>query len=135
MFNSLCVSLPSVRDITSKRKKSIEKAWNFSEERQNIEFYEELFKTCENSDFITGRKTEWRAFFDWIFNLTNMQKILEGNYKNSNNNGKTKEKESVYIQAAQEDPDEILSNFYQSFRKPNFDTEPIDYKIVEVNNE
>ena len=33
-----------------------------------------------NSDFLSGRKTDFRATPDWVINPSNLTKILEGNY-------------------------------------------------------
>ena len=40
---------------------------------------------AEESDFLSGRKTNWRADFNWLMNETNMVKVIEGNYKNMKN--------------------------------------------------
>lgn len=37
------------------------------------------------SDFLTGKKTDWRITFDWFVKPNNFPKVLDGNY---NNNGK-----------------------------------------------
>ena len=41
-----------------------------------------VFEIVSKSDFLTGRKTDWKCDFDWIFQKRNYIKILEGNYDN-----------------------------------------------------
>lgn len=77
-FNDICQSLPNVVKLTDNRKKAIETA-----ERQLGDMtFEKFFQKVENSDFLTGRKTDWRANFDWIISQGNIVKILEGNFDN-----------------------------------------------------
>ena len=81
-FNSTCTSLPKVKTITDKRKKSISKA---VELLGNIK-QEDFFCMVENSDFLTGRTGTWRGCcFDWITKPSNLVKIIEGNYENKSN--------------------------------------------------
>lgn len=82
-FHTNCPSLPKVRAITDARKKLIKARWMESEENQSTAFWVELFKTVEESDFLSGRCGAWTACsFDWIIKSANFIKILEGNYKN-----------------------------------------------------
>jgi hypothetical protein len=48
-----------------------------------------VFNKVVESDFLSGRKTDWRCNFDWIFNKTNFRKIYEGNYDNGASNNQT----------------------------------------------
>ena len=78
LFNSICVSLNKVRNLTDTRKKKIRNACETLDGD-----YEGFFKKVEASDFLTGRNGAWRnCGFDWIMNKSNMVKILEGNYDN-----------------------------------------------------
>lgn len=46
---------------------------------------EEVLKAIENirdSDFLLGRKTDWRIDFDWFVKPNNFPKVLDGNYLN-----------------------------------------------------
>lgn len=85
LFNSICVSLPKIKTVTEKRKAKIKT--RYQQIGNNPQAMENLFRAVEASDFLTNRKGEnkngWNATFDWIFNNEdNMQKIIEGNYKN-----------------------------------------------------
>lgn len=77
-FNSICASLPKVAKLTANRKKAITSA---SAILDDITF-EQFFTKIESSEFLTGRKTDWRSDFDWIMKPSNITKILEGNYDN-----------------------------------------------------
>lgn len=80
LFNSICKGLPSIRDLTDRRKKAIRDA------EQKVEEYggwEKLFKAVQHSDFLTGRNGAWtNCGFDWIIKPANVTKIMEGNYRN-----------------------------------------------------
>ena len=42
----------------------------------------EMMRKIPKSDFLSGRKKDWRCNFDWVFLPSNFDKILEGNYDN-----------------------------------------------------
>jgi len=79
LYNQTCTSLPTCKKLTEARKKLI---------RCRLEDYSEgdllkAFELAEYSDFLSGRNGKWTgASIDWILNVNNIQKILEGNYKN-----------------------------------------------------
>lgn len=78
LFNSICVSLPKIRNLTDLRKQKIRKA----SKELNGDF-ESFFKKIENSDFLTGKNGNWNGCnFDWVFKPQNLIKIIEGNYDN-----------------------------------------------------
>jgi len=104
IFNSVCVDLPRVKSITTTRKKLIEARIK----ENSLEVLGDVFKKVAESDFLSGRKSDWKASFDWIMNPTNFVKILEDNYKN-NKNG-TGEKSNA----------ELFSNAMQSETAKNF---------------
>lgn len=89
LFNSICVSLNKVRNLTDTRKKKIKSAYKLLNGD-----YEGLFKRVEESDFLSGRSGKWdKCGFDWIMKQENMVKVLEGNYDNKggNSNGGTQQ--------------------------------------------
>ena len=85
-FNSVCVSLPKVQKLTDKRRKAIKSAAALLDKIT----FAELFSIVENSDFLTGRKSEWSCGFDWILKPANLTKIIEGNYDNGRATGTQK---------------------------------------------
>lgn len=83
IYNNTCISLPKVTKITDDRKRKIKARYkNF-----DTNDFQKAFEKAEESDFLSGRKTEWNATFDWfIENDKNMTKVLEGNYDNREGN-------------------------------------------------
>lgn len=78
-FNTICVSLPKVKVLNSKRKQAIKLRWN--ELKQNKDTFIEVFKKVEESTFLKGEnKMNWAASFDWLMGSGNIAKVLEGNY-------------------------------------------------------
>lgn len=84
LYNSICKTMPQVRDITEKRKKKIRVIWA---EKPDIKIFEVLFKKAMESDFLSGRNGKWDGCgFDWLINYNNAVKVLEGNYDNKKSN-------------------------------------------------
>lgn len=82
LFNSVCVSLPTVQKLNDKRRKQIQNAEKLLGEMT----FEEFFSLVESSDFLTGRNGKWNGCgFDWILQPSNLTKIIEGNYLNKGN--------------------------------------------------
>lgn len=80
LYHKHCPSFPKVAKITPKRKSAINARL---EEYPEIEYWEQLFKDIEQSDFLKHGSGTWPgANIDWIMNPNNLVKILEGQYKN-----------------------------------------------------
>ena len=77
LYNRICVSLPRCTMLSDRRKKALSARLH---DGFQLEDFEKLFKIAENTDFLSGRKTQWKANFDWLVNENNMLKVLEGNY-------------------------------------------------------
>ena len=91
-FNSICTSLPKVKEITEKRKKTI-RARLVQYPKEQIE---EVFAIAEASDFLKGANGKWKATFDWLMNENNFVKVLEGNYNNKTQFQPQQTKQSEY---------------------------------------
>jgi hypothetical protein len=76
MYHRICISLPSIRELTDKRKKAIKARLK----QYSMEQIEEVFILAESSDFLKGKKGDWKATFDWLMNANNFVKVLEGTY-------------------------------------------------------
>lgn len=85
LWNSTCKSLSSVTKITSARRSALRL---IKKEKISVT---ELFKKVNDSDFLMGRSTKWKASFDWVLKPQNRIKILEGNYANANRTGHSTE--------------------------------------------
>ena len=95
-FNLICVSLPKIQKLTDARKKKLEARLKESSSEEIVE----VFRLAEESDFLSGRLKDWKASFDWLMEPRNFIKVLEGNYKNSDNGLKN----STQGSAAAEEP-------------------------------
>lgn len=78
-YNRVCPSLPKCMKLSDKRIKAIRARFK---DGFTLEDFEKAFIVAEESDFLSGRKSEWKAGFDWLLNESNLLKTLEGNYKN-----------------------------------------------------
>lgn len=79
LWNTICVDLPSVRDLSETRKQRILSA---SKKVEEFGGWEKLFKDVQSSDFLTGRDGKWRSCgFDWVLKPSNLTKVMEGNYR------------------------------------------------------
>jgi uncharacterized protein YdaU (DUF1376 family) len=97
IFNSVCVDLPRVEKITEPRKKLITNRIK----ENSLEILGDVFKKVCESDFLSGRKSDWKASFDWIMNPTNFVKILEDNYKNNKNGTREKSNAEIFSDSMQ----------------------------------
>lgn len=80
LFNSICVSLPRVTNLSEKRKADITEMLN----KYSLEQAIEVFRIAENSDFLKGdNNRQWKATFDWLIKDENIVKVLEGNFNNN----------------------------------------------------
>jgi hypothetical protein len=81
IFNERCVDLPKVKVLSRKRKSAINARVKDYKPDDVIVFFESVFNTVNQSDFLTGKNKEgWTADFDWILNANNFIKIIEGRY-------------------------------------------------------
>lgn len=103
MYNSICVSYPSLKVLSDARKKAI----NARLKSYSIDDFKTLFEKAEASSFLKGsNKNNWAATFDWLIKDANMAKVLEGNYdnrinQNGNMNSKAQELNESYNMMAQ----------------------------------
>jgi hypothetical protein len=74
--------LTQVRTWTDKRAKALKARWREDKKRQSLEFWEKLFRYIAESDFLTGKASDWQADLEWIINPSNLVKIIEGKYEN-----------------------------------------------------
>jgi len=80
-YNTLCPSLPKVKQMTDKRRKHIKAAW--VKFKGDIDKFVTVFKKAEASDFLSGRNGKWTGCnFDWLITYNNMVKVLEDTYIN-----------------------------------------------------
>lgn len=76
-YNRICKSLPKCVRATKKRRDKI--ATRLKE--YTVEDFITAFEMSERSEFLSGRRTKWKASLDWfIQNEDNLAKVLEGRY-------------------------------------------------------
>jgi len=88
LWNETVTSLPAVKLMTSKRRKSVSAL--LQQVNDDLSEIERTFSRVENSDFLCGRtKDPWTGCgFDWVISQNNWTKIIEGNYDNKTNGGR-----------------------------------------------
>lgn len=94
--------LPKVSKITDSRKKAI--IARIKENSKSAVL--NMIDTAISSDFLSGRKTDWKADFDWLMKPANFVKVIEGNYNNletvpKNMQGALKNLEKQMLEEAQ----------------------------------
>lgn len=79
LYHEICKSYPTLRNVSSKRKKAIAARWK--EYGHDLDTFRELFEIAEDSAFLKGKNNRnWTADFNWLMNSENMAKVLEGKY-------------------------------------------------------
>lgn len=77
LYNKICTSLPSVRELSDARKRAI----TSRVKKYGLEKIAAVFQNAEASGFLKGdNPRNWHADFDWLLKEANMIKVLEGNY-------------------------------------------------------
>ena len=111
-YNSICVSLQSVRKISEARKKSI----NARLQMYTMDEIITVFEKAEASDFLKGAsESNFKADFDWLMKDRNMAKVLEGKYDNNKSFGKNKSVEKPKT-----------TNKFNNFNQRNYTKEQLD---------
>ena len=86
-YNEICSDkLPKVLKSNAERVKRIGKTLKTYTESEIIE----VFKKAITFDWLIGKKSSWRANFDWLTDEPNIAKVLEGNYDNSTDSKTTR---------------------------------------------
>lgn len=84
LFNSICVSFPSVRSLSDARRKAIKARLN----TYSLEQFKAMFEIAEASSFLKGQNgRNWQANFDWLIKDGNFAKVLDGNYSDKKTHG------------------------------------------------
>ena len=72
-------AIPQIRGLSDTRKRALVSR---AKEYGGLKELEAVIDRVVASDFLSGRKTDFCASFDWIFKKANFIKIIEGNYDN-----------------------------------------------------
>ena len=85
LYNSICVSYPTLKTMSERRKKAIRARMNTG---YTINDFRTLFEKAECSSFLKGQNNRnWSATFDWLIMDGNMAKVLDGNYDDKGQKG------------------------------------------------
>ena len=76
LYSQICKSLPAP-DITGDTETNIRRAINF----YGMDKIRTAFRTVENTPFLSGKVKDWCADINWIFANGNIDKILNGKYR------------------------------------------------------
>lgn len=102
--------LDKITIITEKRKSNINNL--IQKFKLNEDNFNEIVDKIINDDFYIGKKTNWKATFDWIINEDNFVKILEKNIKYKNNIDK-KNNNVIKLEEPNEEIDEELKRILE----------------------
>ena len=104
LFNSICVSFPSVRSLSDARRKAIKARLN----TYSLEQFKAMFEIAEASPFLKGQNNRnWRANFDWLIKDGNFAKVLDGNYSDKKT-GTTYGANGIQIDQSKTDLDDLF---------------------------
>ena len=111
LYNETCVSLPSVRSLTDKRKRALKaRLKNYS-----IEDLKAVFEKAEESSFLNGSSGKWSgATFDWLIKEDNIVKVLEGNYDDK----ASLKKASYDLDAYEKESDDVFKRMSLEKERP-----------------
>lgn len=102
LFQSICISYPSVRTLSDARKKAI----NARLKIYSLEDFRMLFEKAEASDFLKGSNDRnWTATFDWLIKDANMAKVIDGNYDNRSHQGQPKKNKFMNFDQREDNDD------------------------------
>ena len=80
LFNETATNLPPVLKLNEKRIKAIKKLSAF--DIPTLEAWRAYFCKANESNFLNGKSSDWKATFDWLLKPDNALKVAEGNYDN-----------------------------------------------------
>ncbi|HPZ76299.1 MAG TPA: DUF4373 domain-containing protein [Thermosynergistes sp.] len=83
LYHEILPGLRQVRSWNATRERRLRARWREDRRRQALSWWRGYFERVKSSSFLTGKKTDWAADFDWLIRPTNMAKVLEGKYDDS----------------------------------------------------
>lgn len=83
LYHECLDSLPTVRMLTSARRKALRSRIREDAKRKDPEWWRGYFEYAASIPFLAGKgESDWKPNFDWLINETNMVKVIEGKYQN-----------------------------------------------------
>lgn len=77
-------ALPEIQVWDSTSRKNLTSRWREDTQRQLVEYWDQFFEYVGRSDFLMGRKTDFRADLHWLVKPTNFAKVVNGRYHHKN---------------------------------------------------
>jgi hypothetical protein len=72
-----------VKFLDKTTRANVRNRWAEDPDRWTLEWWEDFFRYIGESDFLSGRKTDWKASFPWVMGPKNFAKIINGQYNNN----------------------------------------------------
>ena len=86
VYHEILPELPRVKVWSTKRRQALDarirERCKDGKPAQSIHYWREFFSHVAASDFLAGRKTEFRADLEWLIRPENFAKVIEGKYVN-----------------------------------------------------
>jgi hypothetical protein len=91
-FHQVCPDLPRVKSWPARRQQKlrarIAERVREGKPADTVEYWQRLFRKVAGSDFLCGRKTDWRADLEWLLESKHFDKLIEGGYDNGGGDGR-----------------------------------------------
>lgn len=102
--------VPAIEQVDETREKAIllrVKEWSKGKTlADSIAVVEHVMMLVHESHYLTGRKVDWKATFDWLITKKNFRKVMEGNYDRNGNRPVQSTERNIH--AAKVDSAELL---------------------------
>jgi hypothetical protein len=82
IYHELLPELPTVRVWNKTSQSNLRSRWKEDKDRQSLDWWEKYFTLVNTSDFLTGKKTDWKANLTWLVGPKNFEKVMNGTYVN-----------------------------------------------------
>jgi uncharacterized protein YdaU (DUF1376 family) len=80
LYNRILPELPEARLITDRRRSAINGCAMIKPVCRTLEFWEQYFNDVRESDFLMGRKTDFKADLDFLTTKNKFVRVVEGSY-------------------------------------------------------
>lgn len=126
-YNEICYKLPAIKSIDGERRKKTAAIYK----KLGLEEMLKVFEMANESDFLCGLGNKgFIAKFDWLIKIDNANKVLEGNYKDSEGFGWQGNSSNGHNRSSQEERGfvghaiEIFTEYQEETTQAN---EPFNY--------
>jgi hypothetical protein len=83
LYHTRLPTFSKVQVLDKTTRSNIRNRWNEDPQRWSLEWWDEFFNYVGASDFLSGRKTDFKANFTWLVGPKNFAKVLNGAYDNN----------------------------------------------------